>query len=316
MYDSPMTFMWILVFIVSLAAMLRGGDYFIDGAEKIGLAFGLSPFVVGTTIVAAGTSFPELLAGLFAIGQGAQEIVLGNVIGSNIANILLVLGVAAVFGKALTIKKDISNLDLPLLAITTGLFIFIVWDGVITFPEAIILLLGQVVYFLYTFYHREDVDINEMKPLRVKMSTKDILLFIGGGLGLILGARFLITSVISLSEIWNIGTGVIAISAIAFGTSLPELIVSVRAALAGKGALAFGNIFGSNVFNIFIVAGIPALITPLTADEQTMAIGLPFLVLATLLFLFSGLSRRLYIWEGLLFLLIYILFIGKLFGFL
>ena len=311
-----MTFLWIIVFILSLAAMIRGGDWFLDGAEKMGLAFGLSPFIVGTTIVAAGTSFPELIAGIFAITDGATDMVIGNVIGSNIANILLVMGIAAVFGGFLAIKKDIMNLDLPLLAITTGLFVAIVWDGVITFPEALILLLGQVIYLLYTIYHRDHIDDKDMKPVAVRLCTIDIVLFLIGATALIFGARFLVTSVIELAEIFNITTGVIAVSAVALGTSLPELFVSIKAARAGKSEIAFGNIFGSNVFNIFIVAGIPALITPLYADPQTMAIGLPFLIIATLIFLFSGLSRRIYIWEGLLYLLIYILFIGKLFGFL
>lgn len=311
-----MTFLWIIVFILSLAAMIRGGDWFLDGAEKMGLAFGLSPFIVGTTIVAAGTSFPELLAGLFAVFQNAPEIVIGNVVGSNIANILLVIGLAAVFGTRLAIKKDIMDLDLPLLAVATGLFIAIAWDGIVTFPEALILLCGQVVYLLYSIYHKEDIDETELKPKRIRMTAKDIVMFIIGGVALTIGARFLVTSVINLSEIFNIATGVIAVSAVAFGTSLPELLVSIQAARAGKAEIAFGNIFGSNVFNIFIVAGIPALIAPLPIDQQTLALGLPFLIIATLIFLFSGLSRRIYIWEGLLYLLIYILFIGKLFGFL
>lgn len=310
-----MTILWIIIFILSIFAMVRGGDMFLESAEKIGLSLGISPFIIGTTLVAVGTSFPELLAGIFAVLDNAPEMVLGNVIGSNVANILLVMGVAAVYGGYLAIKKDIVNLDLPLLAITTGLFLVIIWDGVITSPEAIVLLLGQVIYILYTLYHKDDphdeVETSDKEPF----SYGALLLFIIGALGLVIGARYTVTSVIALSQIFNIGVGVIPITAVAIGTSLPELWVSIQAARQGKAEIAFGNIFGSNVFNIFMVVGIPALIMPLHADPQTMAVGIPFLIIATLIFLFSALSRRIYIWEGLLYLLIYILFIGTLFGF-
>ncbi|MCD8494804.1 MAG: calcium/sodium antiporter [Candidatus Pacebacteria bacterium] len=316
-----MTLFWIAIFIISLLVMLRGGEWFLDGAEKIGRFIGLSSFIIGATIVAIGTSLPELISGIFATLQGATDIVTGNVIGSNIANILLVMGVSAVIGRRLSIQKDLADLDLPLLAITTGLFVLIVWDRIITSPEALILLVGQIVYIAYTLMHKDELAVTEEDVLlpsenREKVSALEILLFVVGGVGLILGSRYLVESVIQLSAIWGIAPGVIAISAVALGTSLPELFVSVRAALKGKAEVAFGNIFGSNVFNMLAVAGIPALIRPLALDDKTFAIGLPFLIVSTLLFIFSGLSRKMHIWEGLFFVLIYIFFTGKLFGFL
>lgn len=131
-------------------------------------------------------------------------------------------------------------------------------------------------------------------------------------IGLAIGANYTIESVLKLSELLKISTSLIAITAIAIGTSLPELVVSVRAALKKKYEIALGNVFGSNVFNILLVAGIPAMIRPLVVDDLTFFIGLPFLVIATLLFIISGISRRIHIWEGAMYLLIYILFIAKL----
>lgn len=313
--------------------MVKGADWFLSGAERIGLAAGLSPFIVGVTIVAAGTSLPELISSLFALGQGATEIVAANAIGSNIANILLIIGISSLIGKKLIIDKDLINLDLPLLATTTGLFLAVAWDKSITRPEAIILVLAYVIYFLYTLFYKESSAITEddlaleskktehaLEKLdstsqKQTITFKEIAFLILGALGLIFGAQYLIESVINLSAIWSIAPGVIAITAIAFGTSLPELLVSGLAAYRGKTEVAIGNVLGSNVFNLLLVVGIPGIIQPLTLDTQTFTLGLPFLIISTVLFIFAGISRKIHLWEGSLFLLIYILFIGKLFGF-
>lgn len=330
-----MTFVWIAVFIVSLLVMLKGGDWFLNSSEKVGLAFGLTPFVVGVTIVAAGTSLPELISSLFALSKGATDIVVANALGSNVANILLIVGAATLIGRRLVIDKDLINLDIPLLATTTSLFIAIIWDGNVSLIEGIILLIGYGIYFLYTLFYKEDSKIEaEELPLREgeeehkaieklngekkrpKIGGKTIMFLLIGALALVFGAQYLIESVVRLSEIWSIAPGVIAISAVAFGTSLPELLVSGMAARKGNAEVALGNIFGSNVFNMLVVVGVPALIKNLSIDERTMTIGLPFLIISTTLFIFSGISRKLHIWEGCFFLLIYALFIGKLFGFL
>lgn len=329
-----MTWIWIIVFIVSLAVMLKGADWFLNSAERIGLAVGLSPFIIGVTIIAAGTSLPELISSLFAVFQGAPEIVAGNAIGSNIANILLVIGISGIVGKKLVIDKDLIDLDLPLLSAATVLFLVMAMDGIITLPEGIILLVGAVVYILYTLIYQEKEPlsvenvmikkseekehalepITKDKNARPDFALKDLGLLVLGIVGLVFGSKYLIESVIQLSTIWNIATGVIAISAIAFGTSLPELLVSGMAAWRGNAEVAVGNIFGSNAFNLLVVIGIPSLFTSLSLDEKTFTIGLPFLVLATLLFVISGISRKIHRWESAFFLLIYVVFIAKLFG--
>ena len=152
----------------------------------------------------------------------------------------------------------------------------------------------------------------EIKEKPSKLNFRIFLFLILGIIGLAIGANYTIESVLKISEFLKISTALIAITAIAVGTSLPELVVSVRAAIKKKYEIALGNIFGSNVFNILIVAGIPALIKPLAIDNLTFLVGLPFLVIATLLFVISGISRRIHIWEGAMYLLIYILFIVKL----
>ncbi len=328
--------LWIIIFIVSLALLVKSSDWFVGSAEKIGLALKISPFIVGVTIVAIGTSFPELASSLAAVLKGAGEIVAADAVGSNIANIFLIVGISAVLARALIVKRSLIDLDAPLLAATTGLFAFIIWDRTIVLAEGILLLAAFVVYLLYTIFQRrelEEVQIPEAEVLPsrverrrqkleleetgrpvVRLDFKVFFFLILGMAGLAVGANYTIESVVQISKILNISTGLIAITAIALGTSLPELVVSARAALKKKYEIALGNIFGSNVFNILLVVGIPALIRPLAVDDLTFKIGLPFMVMATLLFVISGISRRIHIWEGLMYLLFYALFIIKLCG--
>ena len=327
---------WIFVFIISLAVLIKSADWFVESAEKIGLAFKISPFIIGVTIVALGTSFPEAIISIIATLRGATEIVVSTALGSAVANILLIVGISAIVAGKLIVKRSLIDLDAPLLAATTVLFIFIAWDRQVVLAEGILLLLAFLIYLLYTIFHEKEVEeISEMGevevlPLRVerrekeagikkisekvlpKLHFKVFLFLILGMAGLIVGAHYNIESVLNLAEFFKISTSLIAITAIAVGSSLPDLVVSIQAAAKKKYEIALGNIFGSNVFLVLIVVGVPALIRPLLIDDLTFNIGLPFLIVATLLFIISGISRKIHIWEGLMYLLIYILFVGKL----
>ena len=329
-----MILFWSIVFVVSLALMIKAADWLLEKSEKIGLALGISPFIVGVTIVGAGTSFPELISGLMAVWQGATEIVVANAVGSNITNILLVVGIAVVIARKIEVHKSLIDLDLPLLSISTVLVLGIVWDRQVTLPEAILLLVTYVIYLTYTMKHKESedadiiahTDLSDIVPSvrgakkkshtirRPKIKGIDLLILLAGIIGLFLGSKYLIESVVELSVILNISAGLIAITAVAIGTSLPELLVSVKAAKQGKAEIAIGNIFGSNVFNLLLVIGFPALFSTLQVDERTFVIGIPVLVIATLLFIISGISRKIHIWEGMMYLVLYVLFIVKLFN--
>lgn len=304
---------WILVFLASLVLLIKSADWLLHSSEKIGLAIGLSPFIVGVTIVALGTSLPELISSMVAVFQGVSEIVVANVVGSNIANILLVVGVSVVLGKRLTVSKDLIDLDLPLLALATSIFLIVAWDGEVGIIESIILLVTYGIYLLFTILYKEGSDNVEVidKP---KITAMDITLLFVGVIGLSIGAKYLVDSIINLSEILKIGAGVITITAVALGTSLPELIVSAKAALNSRSEVALGNVFGSNIFNVLAVVGIPGIFGNLNIDSETIFIGFPFLILATSLFIVSGISKRIHIQEGVLYLIIYLLFTVKLFG--
>jgi cation:H+ antiporter len=310
--------------------MIKGADWFLDSAEKIGLSLGLSPFIVGVTIVGLGTSFPELFAALMAVFQGANEIVAANAIGSNISNILLIIGFSAVAGGGLVVTKNLIDLDLPMLAAGTVLLLGVIYDQNITQGESILLVASYLVYFLYTIFHKETgskkgKDCVSKKDIKESISTKnkkllvtwkDYALLFLGVICLILGAKYMIQSVIELSAIFSISPAIISITAVAIGTSLPELIVSLKAARSGKSEVAVGNIFGSNAFNSLMVIGIPGLFSNLPVDQQTFVIGIPAMIVGTTLFVISGISKKIHSWEGAMYLMIYILFIGKIVGFL
>jgi len=322
-----MIILWSLIFVISLILLVKSADWLIESSEKIGLAFKISPFVIGVTIIAFGTSFPELASSIAAVMKGATEIVVANVVGSNIANIFLIVGLSVVVARHIVVKRNLIDLDAPLLITATLIFLFFAWDKEIVLWEGIILIIAFASYILYTFFRKRETRTNEVlneKEAAIekdekefasqKLNFKVFFFLILGITGLAVGANYTIESILEISYILGISASLIAITAVAIGTSLPELVVSVRACSKKKYEVALGNIFGSNVFNLLLVVGVPALIGPLKIDNLTFEIGLPFLIIATLLFVISCISRKIHLWEGLTYLLIYALFLTKLFG--
>jgi cation:H+ antiporter len=312
---------WFFVLAASLVLLIKSADYFLKAAEHIGIFLGIPSFIIGVTIVAAGTSLPELAASVVSVLAGNSEIVAGNVIGSNIANILLVLGIAAIVNRQLRIEWEIIKVDLPLLALSALLLLLCVMDGVFTFPEALFCIFGLLVYLGYTISMRSSAPVQKEKVSEVmgiekKISFKDPLMIIIGIIGLYIGANYTVVSVIELSALFGIATSVIAASAVALGTSLPEVMVSLTALRRSNPEIAIANILGSNIFNTFGVMGVAGLVGTLVIDEQMLFLGMPLLLGSTLLFFFSTQDKEVSQWEGWLFLSLYVFFIAKLFHFI
>jgi cation:H+ antiporter len=307
---------WLAVFVVALVALVKGADWVLDGAKKIGLAFGMSPFVIGVLILGFGTSAPELVSSIAGVLQGATEIPVANAVGSNIANIFLIVGFSAVIARgAYQATRSLVDLEIPLLILSTFFFFGIAYDGVVTFSEGVFLLVGFLIYLLYNFFHSDGEAPRSMVHEKGEtLRMLDIVLLLVGFVLLIGGARYLVESVLALSSSFGISVGVITLLAVAIGTSLPELIVSAKAALQGNAEVSLGNIFGSNIFNILLVIGVPALITPLAVDASTLSIAIPTMIGATILFAISGLSQKIHVWEGAFYLLLYAFFVTKVFG--
>ena len=319
----PLILIWTIIFIAALAILLKSSDYFTEAASKIGVKLGIPAFLVGVTIVAIGTSLPELISSLFAVYSGASEIVIGNVVGSNIANILLVLGIVGIFAKKIKTDYEILEVDLPIFFASVLYTLVVSIDGSINMGEGIIGILGLITYFTFVKSivkkknsEQEKEIKDEKKELRIEGLGRQFLILFISGVFIFLGAKYTVESVIQLSDILNLAKELIAVSAVAIGTSLPELVVGVQAARKGNAGMAFGNVLGSNIFNSFGVLGFSALFGVLVVPSSIITFSIPFLIGISLLYLFSILDRQLTMWEGIIFSLAYILYIGKIFNIL
>ncbi|MCI5051251.1 MAG: calcium/sodium antiporter [Candidatus Pacebacteria bacterium] len=319
-----MIVLWILILAASLFGLIKSADYFTEYSEKIGLLLGMSSFIVGATIVAVGTSLPELVSSLFALGAGTTEFVADNIIGSNIANALLILGIAGVVAKkGLKMTTSLIDVDLPFFFMSMAAFGYFALDAAISTTEGIALLLFFVIFVIYNIKSEPEIsDKDEMRDIKknnpIKHNAKSLLKYIGiiiASIGVLaLSAKYLIDSILMLSELLNISSSTLTITVVAFGTSLPEILTSVAAVRRGNHGMAIGNVLGSNTFNLLLIAGIPALITPLAIAPATFAIGLPFLVIATFIAIFVMFDNRIRPWEGVGMLFFYLVFIGKITG--
>lgn len=304
---------WSTVFLTSLFVLLRAADYFTEYAEKLGLLLKLSPFIVGVLIVAFGTSIPEFANGIIVALRGGAEtaFVIENVVGSNIANIFLVVGLGAVFGGAVFVKRNLIHIDLPVLALTTTLFaVLVLFDGKIVFYEAALLVSAFGVYLWYVLTHPEETEGPQLKA--EPFSWKIPLVLIGSVAAIYYSARWTVDSILTIADLLNITSSVLVMSVVAIGTSLPEIFVTIAAVRRKNYEVALGNVFGSNIFNMTIIVGVAGLISPLQVSPITLAIGLPFLGLATLLFIIASLDREVKNYEGALFLMLYAAFLGLL----
>ncbi len=316
-----MLFLWLGIFIFSLAVLIKSADWFTAAAEKIGEAFRVSPFMIGITIVSVGTSLPELATSLIGLWQGDSTIAIANAVGSNIANILLVVGVAAIVGGALKVNRSLIDIDLPLLLGVTLLVTFMLWDGDMIWQEGLVAILFYIVYIFYSAKISEKRDyipfVNrfhlERKIHHIKIPWSAMGILGLGAIGVYFGADWTVKATLKIAEILQVNSSAVVMSALAVGTSLPELIVSASAAFKGKYEIALGNVFGSNIFNLLIVVGVPALFAPLTVDENSLIIGLPVMVLATIIYTFSGISQKINKWEGMIYIFLYFIFVVKLF---
>ena len=299
--------MYIGMFVISLAVLLRASDWFIDSAENIGLTLGISPFIIGVTIVAFGTSLPELATSIAAIYAGNSEIVVGNVVGSNITNIALVLGLVAVMVGRIELENNIWHIDMPYLWASAFLLWFTLYDLHFSMGEAILFLVGITVFLAYSVSgNGEKIEVEHRAGWR-----SYAFLVLGGGL-VWLSADYTILAISKLSTLAGISPEVIALSAVALGTSLPEVIVSLSAARKGKSSIAVGTVLGSNIFNTYAVMGIPALFGKLVIPETIVDFSLPFMLAVTFLFAILCMTHRISKSEGILLLVLYAFFLIKL----
>lgn len=298
-----MTVIWLLV---GLGLIVLGADWLVEGASSIARKAGVSEFVIGLTIVGFGTSCPELVVSLTGAWEGNADVAVGNVLGSNIFNVLFILGLTALLCPV-SMTADNRKRDIPETLLVTVLFLgFGMVNGLSRWEGALFLLLFAL--YIFASFRRGKPSEEEEKVLsKPRKLWLSILLVLAGLVGLIFGGNLFVDSATELARMLGVSDKFIAVTILAGGTSLPELATSMVAALKGRDQLALGNILGSNVFNILLILGSSALITPLSFASVTYVDALALLLSVALLLLwaYTGRRERIDRWEGAFMLLLF-----------
>jgi cation:H+ antiporter len=337
----------ILILLIGLILLVKGSDYFVKSASSIAKKLGVSEFVIGLTLVAVGTSIPELASSVAASLAHSSGIVIGNVVGSNIANIALIVGGTALLT---VVKTDTEMLkrDGYIMMFAAVLIFVIAFDLQLSRIDAIVLLLFYVAYIFFLFenktkyegkfYFKEFVTyffkFKYIKSINQRVRTgvdnrnsgkrtsnvfsesvfkKDILILLLSGIAVIFGAKYLVEEAMFFAQRFQIPDTFIGITLVAVGTSLPELMVTVSAARKGYGNIAIGNVIGSNITNIFLILGISSLIFPLEITQFSITFTIPFMIFISLILLwFISTHWEIRKKEGITLILLYALFLGLL----
>jgi cation:H+ antiporter len=310
----------LLIFLAGLIALYFGAEWLVGGASRLATSYGIAPLVVGLTVVSFGTSAPELVVSGLASWRGSGDIAVGNVIGSNIANIALILGVAAVI-RPLTVQRGLVVRDVPIMIATAVLLQLLMFTGLITRIEGAGLL---VVFVLYMVHLMRDArkeagaaralldQLPEGAP--VPNRRRDLLLILGGTVGLVIGAQLLVGAASAIARDFGISEVVIGLTLVAFGTSVPELAASVVASLKGEAQIVLGNVIGSNIFNVTLILGAASMLRPIPVAPSVARVEGPIMVVLSLGLLPLILTRRrVSRWEGALLVLGYTGFVAWLF---
>ncbi len=283
----------IVLLLVGLGLVVYGSDILVDGASSVARKIGISEFVIGIIIVGFGTSCPELVVSVTGAIDGNSAVSLGNVTGSNIFNILMILGLTAILSP-IAITKDNKTKDIPILLCVTIFFCLIALKGTINRLDAALFLAIFAIYLLYNFKagKAEAAAIEEEVVEKNYGTFLSILMIVGGLAGLIFGGKLFVNNAVTLAHALGASDKFIAVTILAVGTSLPELMTCVVAAAKKKGQLALGNIVGSNVFNILLILGISGLIHPLDTSSFNYVDMATIVASVLALFIFANASKK------------------------
>ncbi len=313
-----------ILFVIGFVFLVKGADALVDGSASIAKRLNISNITIGLTIVAFGTSAPEFIVNIFAAAKGNTEIAIGNILGSNIANILLILGISAIINP-ITAKKNTVLKEVPLSLLAIIILGLMANDKIIdgaifsgiTRTDGFVLLSFFIIFLYYTFsITRSDEDIVEGK-IKLLSYPKAMLFVILGLTGLTLGGKWIVNGAVKIAELFNVSQSLIGLTICALGTSLPELATSAVAAFKKQSDIAIGNVVGSNIMNIFWILGASAVIRPLpfnTGFNVDIAMTI-FASIVLFLVMFLGKKRVIERWQGLFMLISYFGYIAFLIWF-
>jgi cation:H+ antiporter len=332
------------ILLAGLVLLVKGSDYFVKAASTIAKKLGVSEFVIGLTLVAVGTSIPELASSIAASLQQASGIVIGNIVGSNIANIALIVGLAAALSPVKTAPEMLKR-DGYIMLFAALLFFAFAFNEALSRLEAAVFVLLYVAYVFFLFeeiptnkgrfYFKEFItyfvkfeyvnsmkqkinsasrnrnsDLSEEQVRARKGLGKDVLTLLAGSAAVILGARYFVEQSIFFAQLLEIPDTVIGTTLVAVGTSLPELMVTVSAARNGYGSIALGNVIGSNITNIFLILGVSGLLFPIAVEEISIFLTAPFMIfISTVLLVFIATGWEIKRWEGIALAVLYAAFL-------
>jgi len=307
-----------IILIAGFVLLIKGADYFVEGASNIAIKLSVSPLLVGLTIVAFGTSSPEATVSILAALDDNAGMVLGNIVGSNIFNITMVLGVTAMI-TPLTVKSETIRKEIPfsllaavvLLILMADVLLNGAADNIVSRGDGLIILLFFSVFLYYVFEmamkNRSESDNTVDTDVGAPWG-KNILYTVGGLAAIIFGGRLVVDSATEIALSLGMSETLVGLTIVAIGTSLPELITSVTAALKNRGDIAIGNAVGSSIFNIFFVAGSAAAVAPLTLDAKIFTDTWVMILLTVLLLIFSRTRYSIGRWEGFVLVFAYIIY--------
>lgn len=307
-----MDYIWILIGFVLL---IKGADYFVDGASSIAKTLRIPTLIIGLTIVAFGTSAPEAAVSVTSALQGQNEIAIGNVVGSNIFNLLLVVGIAA-FICPLNVKKSIIAKEFPFVLLSGVVLLVLAQDirfqgatvNSLTRADGIMLLVlfGIFMYYLVELALTSRTEVSEEEDIKPMPMSKSILLSIGGVAAIVIGGKLVVDAASSIAVAWGMSQNLVGLTIIAVGTSLPELVTSIVASRKGESDIALGNVIGSNLFNIFFILGISAFIHPIAVSPEVF-VDMTFMLIVTVVaYIFAVTKKSINKIEGSLLALTYV----------
>lgn len=311
----------IILIIIGFFLLVKGADYLVDGASQIAKKFHIPEIIIGLTIVSIGTSMPELFVSITSALNGYSDMALGNVLGSNICNLLLILGLSAML-RTVKFQKETRVFELPMSLFFTIVFLIFCNTGdIISRFEAGVLIFFFILFILYTiFMGLNGQNYNELKKISAKENKKipvlkNVFFIIIGIIGLKIGGDLTVNQSVFVAEFFGLSEKIISLTILSIGTSLPELVTSVTAALKGNSDIAIGNIIGSNIFNLLLIIGTSAMILPITFNASYNFEMIILLISMVILALFpvippkNEMSRG----NGIIYFLCYLLYLGALF---
>lgn len=313
----------IILIILGFALLIKGADFLVEGSSQIAKKFHIPEIIIGLTIVSIGTSMPELFVSVTSALEGRSDMSMGNVIGSNIANLLLILGLSTVI-RPIKFQKETRLIEIPMCLILTIIFMVFCNTGTgISRPESIMLLVLFVIFIVYTIimgkkgeeFDKEDSIIELQTESKQLSMLKSIIFIVLGIIGLKIGGDLTVDNAVIIAERFGISEKIISLTILAIGTSLPELVTSVTAAIKGNSDIAIGNIIGSNIFNMLLIIGVSALINPIVYNiSYNIEMGILILGIILLsLFPIIPPKNKMNRLNGLIYLIMYVIYMVILF---